>query len=242
MSELRKPVEPPGRLEKGAGDLDRAFADLRQEKTRTEQALASVQAEKQTLVRKVEELDAELGETLVDSARRTTAQRKALEEASERAARLEKEVAALTRREETQRLALEAATRRAEQLEKDMAALRERETKLTGEREASPSEWSERLRQVESLRTERQTLVTLLVGAERARDRAQAEIARLGEAHRVELNEQKQLMEQLKNEVAAAGKREARQAEAWRAVRAELEAKIARLETDAAGARTVLEK
>jgi chromosome segregation ATPase len=344
VSERRPPAEPPGKsadtsaalearekksteasrallsaqvagLEKDAGTLGKAFADLLEQKTRAEGALASVQAEKRALARKLEELDAELSETLVDSARRTTEQRKALEEMAQRAARLEKEVAALnggqaarareqasspdqwsrrivelekekdalanrlssaesgrnravadaaahqereaqlteelTRartamsdaagREGAQRLALEAARQRAEQLEKEAAALVEREAKLSREWEASRSEWSERLRQAESLRTERQTLVTMLVTAERARDRALAEVARLGETHRAELNEQKQLVEQLKSEAAAAVKRQTRQTEAWQAARADLETRIARLEADAvaaAGART----
>ena len=308
-------------MEKDAGESGKARIDPMDQKMKAEQSLASVQAEKQALMRKLEELDAELSETLVDSARRTAEQRKALDEMAKRAARLEKEVVALsgsesadgqergsslsgssrrivelekekealtsrlsvveserdralaeeaahrereaqlaqelsrartalaemTGREDAQRAALAAASQRTEQLEKEAAAVVGREAKLSREWEASRSEWSERLRQADSLREERQTLVTLLVAAERARDRALGEVTRLGEAHRAEvarredahrseLSELRPLVERLKSAVATAAQKEAQQAAAWQAAREELQARIAQLEEGGVGA------
>jgi chromosome segregation ATPase len=278
-------------------------ADLLEQKTRAERALAAVEAEKQALLKKVEELDAELGETLVDSAQRAAAQRKALDEMTRRTAELERSLATAkaaqtpdqelsrasssrrvaeleeekdalasrlaavesgrnraiadsvlheereaqlhgelsraraalaeaTARADAEREAKEAAAKRADQLEKDAAVLRTREEKLNREWEATRSEWSERLRQGESLRTERQSLVNLLVSAERAGDRAKAALSEL----RADLEEQKQLNKRLESEAAAAAARETRAAAAWQTARAELLARIARLEAEAAAA------
>ena len=251
MSESSRPA---GRAE---GSTD-AAADREARARKTEQALAAAQAENRALARKLEELDAELGEALVDSARRAAAQRKAFDEMAQRAARLEADLAALSAKDsargrepeappessgriaelekEKEALAarLAAAERARDKAMADAAALVEREAKQAREWEASRREWAERVGQAESLRAERQTLVTLMVAAERSRDRALAEATRLGQAHRAELDAQRQLVDQVKSEAAAMAQREARKAEAWQTARAELEAKIARLEQDAA--------
>lgn len=86
-------------LEAEAASADKAHTELLKRKTEAEHALASLQDEKQAIVKKLSDLDAELSESLADGAKRAAAQRAALDEQAQRAARLEGEVATLGARE-----------------------------------------------------------------------------------------------------------------------------------------------
>jgi chromosome segregation ATPase len=140
---------------------------------------------------------------------------------------LEKEQSALAaeaaRREEVQRAALDAATKRFEQLEKEAAALAARETKLASELEASRAEWTERVRRAEDAAVVARNANVGLMNRKNEAEQARASL-------QSELEEQMRLAQGLKMEAASIAAREAKKVEAAEAARAEMEARIARLE------------
>ena len=87
------------RLEADGAAAENARAELLRQKTQAEGDLASMRAEKEILARKLADLDSHLGEARKDAARRAAAQEAALDEQTQRAAQLEKDVATLTARE-----------------------------------------------------------------------------------------------------------------------------------------------
>ena len=97
------------RLEADAAAADQARAELLKQKTEAEHSLASIQAEKNALAKRLADLDAELSESLADGAKRSAAQRAALDEQGQRAARLEESVATLAAREAARLREWEAA-------------------------------------------------------------------------------------------------------------------------------------
>lgn len=105
MTDLESPSAAPAadaRLRTQVAEAMVRQAELLRQKEAAEQALALVQAEKQALARKLQDLDAELGETLVAAAQSAATHRAVLAELSQRAAQLEKDLAARTAREAAQ--------------------------------------------------------------------------------------------------------------------------------------------
>ncbi len=218
------------RLEAEALDFGKARADLLKQKTEAEQALAPIQIERHALTRKLSDLDAELGEALADAAKRTTDQRVALDEQTQRAARLEREVATLTASAATQAREWEASRT---ELSERIAALKADAIEAEPTRAFLLTQKAEKERALASVATASEALLNKLSAVEKERDRALADAASREKAQRSAIDGQRRRAELFEAEAAAFKEREARLVEEWAISRAGLSEQMSRMEAEA---------
>ena len=209
-----------GRAEETGRDeaLSAAQGDLLAQKVESERERHSLQSEKDALSRRLAEVEAECDRALAEaSGARDAAREQAWK--SERA-RMSEQIANLeATAEEAESLHRAMTARMTADAERTIASLRAENDTVRG-----------KVKELERTQKSDTDLALERLGAGTGPDPGPAEMALREEAHQAELMAQRELLEQVRSKSAAAAQRAARQAEVWEADRADLVARIARLE------------
>ena len=219
LAEVERTHARGGAEETGRDEaLSAAQRDLLAQKEESERERHSLQSEKDALSRRLAEVEAECDRALAEaSGARDAAREQAWK--SERA-RMSEQIANLeATAEEAESLHRAMTARMTADAERTIASLRAENDTVRG-----------KVKELERTQKSDTDLALERLGAGTGPDPGPAEMALREEAHQAELMAQRELLEQVRSKSAAAAQGAARQAEVWEADRADLMARIARLE------------
>ncbi len=205
-------------------------ADLQAQKVEIEGALLAVRDEGETLVRTLARTERERDLAVLDAANREESERRSLAEHRLRVEELEKTIAAAAEREASLAATSEAAradlSARIVRLEADAVVFGKARADLLSQK-------AELEATLLAVRGEGEALAGKLARLEKERDLIAVEAVKREESDRLRLAEHRLQVEELEKAIAASAEREASLAATSEAARADLSARIVRLEADA---------